>query len=136
VQEIVKAVGGQERTLARWQKEQLVKLSLLGESARAAVAVGRAANGVPLQVGVEARLLHAMRVLCAPEAKALKPSHAAHSKVEAAAQLLLQLYLEVALSGFGLSPEDMQVRLCIQCTHNSSGHCIKLETAYILFVRR
>ena len=94
-----------------WQKEQLVQLRLLGHGSQPAVAVGRAAAASPLPRGFEPRLLQATRILCAPEPKALKAEHRLFKRVEAAAHLLLQLFLEASLSGFGLSSEEMAVCL-------------------------
>jgi hypothetical protein len=110
-QDLANAVAAQHRTLQQWQKDQLESLQLFGKHAYPAVAVGHASGATPLPSGIEPRLQAAMEIVCAPYAKALKRSHPLRPKVAAAAQLLTQVYLEVSLSSFGLTPEDLQVQL-------------------------
>jgi hypothetical protein len=117
VQSLAEAASGITLPVQPWQKDRLVKLRFIGKGALRAIAVGRGTAAGPLHMGVEPKLLRAMEVLCAPHAKALKEGSPAKACLEAAALLLLLLYLDASLSSFRIDSGKFQVRLASSRRH-------------------
>ena len=102
--------------IARMQKEALVQLRFLGDRAHKAAAVGRGTAQGALRDGVERRLLEAMRIVCAPSKKAMLGRSLEEAKVDAAAWLLLEIFLEASLASFDLGESEAQMLLSSRLT--------------------
>jgi hypothetical protein len=116
------SMAGLDCKLQAWQKQKLVKMQFVGEAPHVGVAVGRGTAAGPLPGGVERRLHSLMQVICAPSKDALRGEYVCAAQLDAAAWLLLQLFLEASLAKYDVGVEEAQVRArCQRMGLNEAG---------------